>query len=211
MSSIGEGKPLRPTDSCFESAFVSWQDLLPYFDNSLSRSHMSLLDANQFVIQKKILSAHEHYDFLDLQGNKLGETEGSIVQIPPKFLVKDRHEIELMHMQGKTLSFHGEFTFYSSAGEVLGDIKRKLVTFGHQEYWVEKDGREFVRIWGDFTGHEYQIEIAGQTVAAVHRKWISVRNEMGVQITGNVDRRIVIGVVIVIEHVESTQKSSSGS
>ncbi len=173
---------------------------------------MSLLDTNDFIIQKKILSAHEHYDFLDLQGNTLAEADGNLVQVPPKFQVKDTHDIELMHLQGKTLSLHREFTLYSPSGETLGTIKKKIATFGGQEYWVEKDGQEFMRIYGDFTSHEYQMETTGQSVAAVHRKWVSLRDQMGVSITGNIDHRIIIGAVVVIEHVEVTEKqSSSGS
>jgi uncharacterized protein YxjI len=172
---------------------------------------MSLLDASDFIIQKKILSAHEHYDFLDLQGNKLAEADGNLIQIPPKFQIKDTHDAELMHLQGKTLSLHHEFTLFSPSGETLGTLKKKVATFGHQEYWVEKDGQEFMRIYGDFTAHEYQMETAGQSVAAVHRKWVSLRDQMGVSITGNVDHKVVIGAVIVIEHVEVTEKQSSSS
>jgi len=171
---------------------------------------MSLLEANDFIIQKKILSAREHYDFLDLQGNKLGEADGSIVQVPPKFQVKDTHGLELMHLQGKVFSLRKEVSFFGSGGEALGTIKKKIATFASQEYWVEKDGQEFMRIYGDFTAHEYQIEVAGQAVAAVHRKWVSLRDQMGVSITSNVDHRVVIGAVIVIEHVEVTQSHSSG-
>ena len=131
---------------------------------------MSPFDASDFIIQKKILSAHEHYDFLDLQGNKLGEADGSVVQVPPKFEVKDVHGVELMRLQGKTFSLHHEFAFFGAGEEQLGTIKKKVATFGGQEYWVERDSQEFMRIHGDFTNHEYQAEVAGQTVAAVNRK-----------------------------------------
>jgi uncharacterized protein YxjI len=155
------------------------------------------------------LSAREHYDFLDLQGNKLGEADGNLVQIPPKFQVIDPHGAELMHLQGKTLSLRHEFTLDSPDGTALATVKKKVATFGHQEYWLERDGQEFMRIYGDFTSHEYQMETAGQTVAAVHRKWVSLRDQMGVSITGNVDHQVVIGAAIVIEHVEVTEKRSS--
>ena len=171
---------------------------------------MSLLDASDFIVQKKILSAHEHFDFLDLQGNKLGEADGNLVQIPPKFQIKDAHGLELMHLQGKTISLHREFTLYGQGGEELATIKKKVATFGGQEYWVEKDGQESMRIYGDFTNHEYQMEETGQAVAVVHRKWVSLRDQMGISITGNVDHRVVIGAVIMIEHVEVSQSHSSG-
>lgn len=172
---------------------------------------MSLLDASDFIMQKKILSAHEHYDFLDLQGNKLGEADGNLVQIPPKFQVKDAHGSELMRLEGKTLSLHKEFTFYGQGGETLATFKKKAMTFGGQEYWVEKDGAETMRIYGDFTNHEYQMECNGQTVATVHRKWVSLRDQMGVSITGDVDHQIVIGAAVLIEHIEVTEHQSSSS
>ncbi|MGA3289371.1 MAG: hypothetical protein ABSD42_03925 [Candidatus Bathyarchaeia archaeon] len=66
-----------------------------------------------------------------------------------------------------------------------------------------------MRIYGDFTEHEYQMQVAGVAVAFVHKKWLSVRDQLGVSITGDVDHRVVIGAFIVIEHVEVTKKQSS--
>ena len=173
---------------------------------------MSLLEANDFIMKKKILSAHEHYDFEDLKGNKLGEADGNLVQAPPKFQVKDTHGSELMHLQGKVFSLRHEFTLHGSGGEELGTIKKKIAKLVGEEFWVEKNGQEFMRIYGDFTEHEYQIEVAGQSVASVHKKWVTLRDQLGVSITGEVDHRIIIGAVIVIEHIEVTEKqSSSGS
>ena len=46
-------------------------------------------------------------------------------------------------------------------------------------------------------------------MASVHKKWVTLRDQMGVSITGDVDHRIIIGAVIVIEHIEVTEKQSS--
>ncbi len=119
---------------------------------------------------------------------------------------------ELMHLQGKTFSLHREFTFYGSAGEELGTIRRKIAKLTGEEFSVEKNGIEFMRIYGDFTEHKYQMELNGATVASIDKKWATVRSQMGVSITGNVDHRVVIGAVIVIEHIEVTERrSNSGS
>jgi len=172
-------------------------------------SQSFLLEANDFIMKKKILSAREHYDFEDTAGNKLGEADGSFLQVPPKFVVKDTHGLELMHLQGNVFSLRREFTFYGSAGEELGTIKKKIAKLIGEEFWVEKNGIEFMRIYGDFTEHEYQMEVGGVPVASVHKKWVSVRDQLGVSITGDVDHRVVIGAVIVIEHVEVTERKSS--
>ena len=172
---------------------------------------MSLLETNDFIMQKKILSAREHYDFMDLKSNKLGEADGNIIQVPPKFVVMDTHGLELMHLQGKTFSLHREFTFFSSTGEELGTIKRKIAKLLGEEFWIEKNGHEFMRIYGDFTEHEYQMELNGTPVASIHKKWVTLRDQLGVSITGEIDHRIVIGAVILIEHVEVTERQSSSS
>jgi uncharacterized protein YxjI len=170
---------------------------------------VSLLEANELILVKKILSVREHYDFVDRTGYKLGEADGNLVQIPPKFIVKDTHGTELMRLEGKVFSLRREFTFYNPAGEELATIKRKIAKFVGEEFWLEKNGQEFMRIYGDFTEHDYQMEVNGAPVASVHRKWVSVSDQLGISITGDVDHRVIIGAVMVIEHVEVTERQSS--
>ena len=171
----------------------------------------SLLGINDFVLKKKILSVREHYDLEDRAGTKLGEADGNLFQFPAKFVLVDTAGSELMHLQGKVLSFRNQFTFYDNSGKELGTIKKKLVKLIGEEFWVEKDGVEFMRIYGNFSEHDYQMQVNGVQVASVHKKWFSMRDQLGVSVTGEVDHRVVIGAVIVIEHVEVTERERSGA
>jgi uncharacterized protein YxjI len=166
----------------------------------------SLFGINDLVLKKKTLSLREHYDLEDVKGTKLGEADGNLVQFPAKFVVIDSNGSELMRLAGKVLSLRNQFTFYDNAGTELGTIKKKMVKLIGEEYWVEKDGVEFMRIYGNFTEHDYQMQVNGVQVASVHKKWVSVRDQLGVSMTGEADHRVVIGAVIVIEHVEVTER-----
>jgi len=166
----------------------------------------SLFGINDLVLKKKILSVREHYDLEDVSGTKLGEADGNLFQFPAKFVVIDNNGLELMHLGGKVFSLRKQFTFYDNAGAELGTIKKKIVKPIGEEYWVEKDGVEFMRIYGNFTEHDYQMQVNGVQVASVHKKWVSVRDQLGVSITGDADHRVVIGAVIVIEHIEVTER-----
>jgi uncharacterized protein YxjI len=172
-------------------------------------STSSLLDVDDFVLKKKILSLREHYDLEALDGTKLGEADGNLFQWPAKFVVADSAGSELMRLEGKVLAFRRQFTFYDDTGMELGTMKKKLAKLIGEEYWIEKDGVEFMRISGNFTEHDYRMQVGGLDVASVHKKWVSVRDQLGVSIQGEVDHRVVIGAVIVIEHVEVTEKQSS--
>ena len=116
---------------------------------------------------------------------------------------------EFMRLEGKVLSFRRQFTFFDDAGVELGTIRKELAKLIGEEYWVERDGVEFMRIYGNFSEHDYRMQVGGVDVASVHKKWVSVRDQLGVSINGEVDHRVVIGAVIVIEHVEVTERQSS--
>lgn len=167
-----------------------------------------LFEINDVVMKKKILSVREHYDFEDVNGAQLGFAEGNFLQFPPKFVVVDNHGAELMHLQGKMVSLRSEFTIYDNQGAELGTIRKKIAKLIGEEFWVEKNGVEFMRIYGDFTEHDYRMEVQGVPVASVHRKWVSLRDQIGVSITGEVDHRVIIGAMIVIEHVEVTENNN---
>jgi len=165
-----------------------------------------LLEVNDFVLKKKLLSLREHYDLEDKNGTKLGEADGNLFQFPAKFSVFDTRGSELMHLEGKVISLRNQFTFYDATGADLGTIKKKIIKPIGEEFWIEKDGVETMRIYGNFTEHDYRMRIGGGEVATVHRKWLTIRDQLQVSITGNVDHRVVIGAVIVIEHVEVTER-----
>ena len=169
----------------------------------------SLSSVNDLVLKKKILSLREHYDFEDRGGNKLGQAEGNFVQIPAKFIVKDANGSDLMHIEEKVLSISKQYTFHDGEGKELGTIKKKIVKLIGEEFWVEKDGVEFMRIYGNFTEHDYQMTVEGAQVALVHKKWLTVRDKIGLSITGDVDHRVAIGAVIVIEHIEVTENEKN--
>ena len=167
-----------------------------------------LFEINDLVMKKKILSMREHYDFEDANGAKLGEADGNLIQVPPKFVIVDTHGSELMQLKGKMLSFRNQFTFYDNTGAEFGTIRKKIVKLIGEEYWIEKNGVEFMRIYGDFTEHDYKMEVNGVPVASVHKKWVSVRDQMDISMIAETDHRVVIGAVIVIEHIEVTERQN---
>jgi uncharacterized protein YxjI len=155
---------------------------------------------------KKILSLREHYDLTSPDGRKLGEGDGNFFQFPAKFVVLDSNNTEVMHLNGKLISIRRQFDMFELSGKPIGVIRKKLLKLIGSEYWVEQNGVEYMRVFGNFTEHNYRMEINKAQVALVHKKWVSIRDQFGVSITGDVDPRLVIGSVIAIEHEEVTER-----
>lgn len=180
----------------------------------------SLLEANELIVVKKILSIRRHYNFINHQGMKLGEANGNIIQIPPKFRIIDNRGVEIMYLQGKKSPQQKDYTFYSSSGEEIA-IMRASFQKDELQFWIERNGEQFMLIHRQLSSkplleelislpkpdeflqdlQDYVMEINGQVVAKVHRKWLSVRNQIELSIIGEVDHRFIIGALIVIERV----------
>ncbi len=168
-----------------------------------------ILEANELLLTKKILSLRERYEIADRSGNILAKGEGNFIQIPAIFEVVDTRSDQLiMKIGGKVLTINNQFTFTDSLGVELGTIRKKLIKLIGQEFWIEKDGRELMRIYGNFLEHDYNMEIDGKIVAKVHRQWVTIRDQYGISILGNVDHHLVIGATIVIEHIEVAERRS---
>lgn len=187
----------------------------------MSKMSQSLLEAKEFILTKKILSVRTHYDFLDLQGNKLGEAYGNLVQIPSKFSAFDSKGTQVIQIAGKAFSNDRTYTFYNSSGEQIGTIKAIFQKEGSQ-FFVYKGERQLMHIHRQTSSKSaleslvslanpdellgpllnYVVEVDGQTVAMFHRKWPALRHQIVLSITGEVDHRLVIGSVIVVEHVD---------
>ena len=174
---------------------------------------------NQDIIKKiwknRILSIL-HYDLEDRAGTKLGEAFLSFPGLS-KFVVNDASGSEVMHIEragmhaGLHVVIRDPFTFYDPAGEELGTMQRKLATFfGREEFWVEKDGVEFMRIYVDSSERNYKMQVRGFQVASAYKHIRAFRPEqLEISITGGVDHRVVIGALIVIEFVNATRRETS--
>ena len=165
-----------------------------------------LLASKDLTLNKKIMSVREHYDIQSTDGRPLGTAEGNFFQFPAKFVVQDSGGAQVMHIEGKMVSLRREFGMYDPSGTPLAAIKKKLAKLIGSEYWLELNGNQFARIYGNFVEHSYRIQINGADVAQVHKKWATVRDSFNISVSGSVDLRLVLGSVIVIEHEEVTER-----
>lgn len=67
-----------------------------------------MFEINDIVMKEKIFSVRDHYDFEDVR-RQLGLAEGNLLQFPPKIVVADNHDEELIHLQWKMVSLRSEY------------------------------------------------------------------------------------------------------
>jgi hypothetical protein len=74
-------------------------------------------------------------------------------------------------------------------GEKAAEIRKHLFTPFRDKFTIDVPGSDDLEMKGDLLDHEYVIEQDGDEVAAVSKRWLTIRDTYAVQIAAGIDPR----------------------
>ena len=172
---------------------------------------MGLFDYSKYVMDQKLLSIRDTYIIRDPAGNELGKIQKKFFSIGPKYTFYDHGGTEVGRIEGKLLALRPTYSILDQKGNLIATLKKKLLTFFGSKYWFEsRKGQEIMRAKGNFLAHEYQItDSAGNTLAHISKKWLSIRDSYGIDIIGKADRYLILAAAVCIDAVEHEERKRS--
>lgn len=147
-----------------------------------------------------------------------------------KFRIYDEYENDKYSVEGEVFTFGKKLHLYASDGNELAYIHQKVLSFLPQ-YFVNRNGEDIARVikeftflrqeytvegpgWtveGDFWAHEYQIYSERGVVANISKHWFAWGDTYEIDIADGVDEVMALSVVLIIDAVIDSQKSSSAA
>ena len=140
------------------------------------------------------------------------------------FTIQDQDGHDVLYVDGKAFSLSDAMSVQDMAGNELALIRRVLFSFGHS-YSIERDGstsvvsKEFFTFFschftvdvpgpgdleaaGSFLDHDYTFtDGAGQTVAVIHKHWLTLSDQYGVEIAEGQDDVLILCAALVIDRI----------
>lgn len=172
---------------------------------------MGLFDYSKYIMDQKLLSIRDTYIIRDPEGNELGKIEKKLLSIGPKYTFYDHSGVEAGRIEGKVLALRPTYSILDTNGNLIATLKKKLLTFLGSQYWFENpEGQEIMRAKGDFLAYEYQItDSAGNALAHISKKWLSIRDSYGIDIIGKADRYLILAAAVCIDAIEHERHQRS--
>jgi uncharacterized protein YxjI len=125
-------------------------------------------------------------------------------------------------VDGKAFSFGDQLSFQDMAGNELAYIKQKVFAWGKTyevfrsgklaavvkkemftlfkcRFSVDVPGPDDLEAEGDFLDHEYAFMRHGETVAQVSKRWFSLTDTYGVDVTDNEDPVLILASAVVVD------------
>ncbi|WP_030440271.1 LURP-one-related/scramblase family protein [Actinoplanes subtropicus] len=151
-----------------------------------------------FVIRERFFAFGDDFDVLDEHGNKVLHVDGKVFTVRDKVVIEDLNGDEVASIHRQLIALRPTYEI-RIGGEKAAEVKKKLFTPFREKFTIDVPGPDDLEMKGDLLDHEYVIEQGGREVAAVSKRWLTIRDTYAVQVSAEVDPLLVIGSVLAMD------------
>jgi uncharacterized protein YxjI len=151
-----------------------------------------------YVIRERFFHIGDDFDVLDEHGNKLLRVDGKVFSLRDKVVIEDPSGQEVASVHRHLVALRPTYEI-RVGGEKAAEVKKHLFTPFHDKFTIDVPGSDDLEMKGNLTDHEYVIEQGGDEVAAVSKRWLTVRETYAVQIAAGVEPLLIIGAVLALD------------
>jgi uncharacterized protein YxjI len=151
-----------------------------------------------YVIRERFFHIGDDFDVLDEHGNKLLRVDGKVFTMRNRVVIEDPSGQEVASVHRHLVALRPTFEI-RIGGEKAAEVKKHLFTPFHDKFTIDVPGSDDLEMKGNLTDHEYVIEQGGNEVAAVSKRWLTIRDTYAVQIAAGVEPLLIIGAVLALD------------
>ncbi|WIM93105.1 LURP-one-related family protein [Actinoplanes oblitus] len=151
-----------------------------------------------YVIRERLFAIGDDFDVLDENGTKVYHVDGKVLSIRNRVVIEDLSGQEVASVHRHLVALRPTYEV-RIGGEKAAEVRKKLFTPFREKFVIDVPGPDDLEMKGDLLDHEYVIEQGGAEVAAVSKRWLTVRDTYAVQITAGVDPLLIIGSVLALD------------
>jgi uncharacterized protein YxjI len=152
----------------------------------------------QYVMKEKWLAFGNDFAITDPEGREVFYVYGRAFSIGEKLSFQDANRRELAFIRQRLLAWGPTYEI-TRGGELAAVVKKKLFTLLRCRFFVDVPGPDDLEAQGNFFDHEYEFTQQGRAVAQVSKKWISLTDTYGIDVTAGADDVLILACSVVID------------
>jgi len=151
-----------------------------------------------YVIRERFFSIGDDFDVLDEHGNKIFHVDGKVLSLRDKVVIEDLSGTEVASVHRQLVALRPTYEI-RIGGEKAAEVRKRLFTPFRDKFTIDVPGPEDLTMKGDLLDHEYVIERDGRDVAAVSKRWLTIRDTYAVQVEAGEDALLIIASVLALD------------
>jgi uncharacterized protein YxjI len=151
-----------------------------------------------YVIRERLFSIGDDFDILDEHGEKVLHVDGKVLSVRNKVVIEDLSGAEVASVHRQLVALRPTYEV-RIGGEKAAEVRRKLFTPFREKFTIDVPGPDDLEMRGNLLDHEYTIDRGGREVAAVSKRWLTVRDTYAVQLAADQDPLLILGSVLALD------------
>jgi uncharacterized protein YxjI len=151
----------------------------------------------RFQMRQELISIGDDYWIEDSNGHKAYKVNGKVARLRDTWVLEDASGKEVATIRERKLSVRDAIKIEIGGQEAV--VKKALIGLRDRFHCELHDGTD-LKAHGKIGDHEYDIDLEGDKVAEVSKKWFRLRDTYGVEIDGDkVDPALILSITVAID------------
>ena len=151
-----------------------------------------------YVIRERFFRIGDDFDIVDDHGDKVFHVDGKVFSVRNKLVIEDRSGAEVASVHRHLVALRPTYEV-SIGGEKAAEVRKKSFTPFREKFTIDVPGPDDLEMKGDLIDHEYTIDRGGREVAAVSKRWLTIRDTYAVQIAADQEPLLILGSVLALD------------
>jgi uncharacterized protein YxjI len=151
-----------------------------------------------YVIRERFFHIGDDFDVLDEHGTKVFHVDGKVLSVRNKLVIEDTSGAEVASVHRHLVALRPTYEI-TIGGEKAAEVRKKLFTPFRDKFTIDVPGPDDLEMKGNLLDHEYVIEQGGDEIAAVSKRWLTIRDTYAVQVAEGQDPLLIICSVLALD------------
>lgn len=149
-------------------------------------------------MRQKLWSLADGFVVRDGSGNTAYTIDGKLFAIRQTLVMHDELGKEVLTIRKRIVSVGTTYDVLRD-GRSIATVHQHLFTLVRAKFTVDVTGPDDLEATGNFTSHEYAFTRGRAEVAHVSKRWFSVTDSYGIEISEGEDHPLIIAAAVVID------------
>jgi uncharacterized protein YxjI len=154
----------------------------------------------RYQMREKLFAIGDDFWIETGAGERAFKVNGKALRIRDTLVLENPGGEELFSIQEKKLHVRDTMKI-ERGGKTVATVKKALVSPLRDRFSIAVDGGEDMEAKGNIVDHEYKIELGGDQVAEVSKRWFRVRDTYGIEIAPAQDDPLLLAVIVCVDQM----------
>ena len=158
-----------------------------------------------YLIRERFFRLGEDSEITDEQGRAAFQVDGKVLTLRNRLIIRDPQGREVAQVQRKLAALRPTYRV-TVGGEEAAEVRKRLFTPFGDRFTIDVPGPDDLEMKGDLLDHEYTIELGGREVAAVSKRWLTIRDTYAVDVAAGQDDLLILASVLALDLAEDQER-----